>query len=95
MVPFVDECGRPAGWLNSESDCCVMDEIVLVPEMSPIVSMKSAVVPTFLPALSEVFSLAVLAGGRGGGGGRCCGSPPPGCGRDSHSTSVCPAGCWE
>ena len=40
--------------------------------------------PTFLPALSEVFSLAVLAGE--GGGGRCCGSPP-GSGRDSHSES--------
>ena len=64
VVPFVDECGRPAGWLDSESDCCVMDEIVLVPEMSPIVSMRSAAVPTFLPAMSEVFSLAVLAGGR-------------------------------
>ena len=34
-----------------------------VPEMSPIVSMRSAAVPTFLPAMSEVFSLAVLAGG--------------------------------
>ena len=63
VVPFVDGCGRPAGWLDSESDCCVMDEIVLVPEMSPIVSMRSAAVPTFLPAMSEVFSLAVLAGG--------------------------------
>ena len=58
MVPFFDECGRPAGWLDSESDCCVMDEIV-----SPIVSMRSAAVPTFLSAMSEVFSLAVLAGG--------------------------------
>ena len=73
MVPFVDGCGRPTGWLDSESDCCVMDEMVLVPEMSPIVSMRSAAVLTFLPAMSEVFSLAVLAGG---GGGRCCGSPP-------------------
>ena len=63
VVPFVVGCGCPAGWLEYESDCCVMDEIVLVPEMSPIISMKSAVVPTFLPALSEVFSLAVLAGG--------------------------------
>ena len=63
VVPFVDGCGRPAGWLDSESDCCVMDEIVLVPEMSPIISMRSAAVPTFLPAMSEVFSLAVLAGG--------------------------------
>ena len=66
-------CGCPTGWLDSESDCCMMDEIVLVPEMSTIVSMKSVVVTTFLPALSEVCSLAVLAGG---GGGRCCGSPP-------------------
>ena len=40
-----------------------MDEIVLVPEMSPIVSMKNALVLTFLPALSDVFSLDVLAGG--------------------------------
>ena len=63
VVPFGDGCGRPAGWLDSESDCCVIDEIVLAPEMSPFVFMKSAVVPTFLPALSEVCSLAVLAGG--------------------------------
>ena len=62
-VPFVDGGGRPAGWLDSESDCCVMDEIVLAPEMSPFVSVRSADVPTFLPAMSEVFSLAVLAGG--------------------------------
>ena len=33
--------------------------------MSPIGSMMSAAVPMFLPALSEVCSLAVLAGGRG------------------------------
>ena len=79
VVPFVDECGRPAGWLDSESDCCVMNEIVLVPEMSPIVSMRSVAVPTFLPAMSEVFSLAVLAG----------------LGRDIHNASVCPAGCWK
>ena len=65
VVPFAVGCGHPAGWLDSESDCCVMDEIVLVPEMSLIVSMKSAVVPTFLPALYEVCSLAVLAGGGG------------------------------
>ena len=52
-----------AGRLDSESDCCVMDEIVLVTEMSPIVSVRSAAVPTFLSAMSEVFCLAVLAGG--------------------------------
>ena len=34
-----------------------MDEIVLAPEMSPFVSVRSAAVPTFLPAMSEVFPL--------------------------------------
>ena len=63
VIPFDDGCGHPAGWLDSESDCCVMDEIVLAPEMSQIVSVRSAAVLTFLPAMSEVFSLAVLAGG--------------------------------
>ena len=63
VVPFVVGGGCPTGWLDSESDDCVMDEIVLVPVMSPIVFMKSAVVPTSLPALSEVCSLAVLAEG--------------------------------
>ena len=87
VVPFGDGCGRPAGCLDSESDCCVMDEIVLDPEMSPIISVRSEAVPAFLPTKSEVFSLALLAGG---GGGRCCGSPP-GRGRDSHSASVCPS----
>ena len=74
VVPFVDGCGRPAGWLDSESDCCVMDEIVLAPEMSPFVSVRSAAVLMFLPAISEVFSLAVLAGG--GGGGSLLKQPP-------------------
>ena len=68
VVPFGDGCGRPAGWLDSQkSDCCV---IVLDPEMSPIVSVRSTAVPAFLPTKSEVCSLAVLAGGP------CCGSPP-------------------
>ena len=59
--------------------------------MSPIGSMTSAAVPTFLPALSEVCSLAVLSGG---GGGRCYGKPP-GSGGVRYSVSVCPAGCWK
>ena len=75
------------GWLDTTSDCWVVDEIMLDTEMSPIVSVHSAVGPAFLATKSEVFSLAVLAGG----GGRCCGSPPGRC-RDSHSASVCPAG---
>ena len=70
VVPFGDGCGRPAGWLDPKSDCCVMYEIVLDLEMSPIVSVRSAAVPAFLPTKSEVCSLAVLAGGP------CCGSPP-------------------
>ena len=55
VVPFGDGCGRPAGWLDSESDCCVMDEIVLDPEMSPIVSVRSSAVPTFLPSFPLLF----------------------------------------
>ena len=70
VVPFVVDGGCPTGWLDSESDGCVMDDIVLAPEMSVFIFMKSAVVPTFLPALSEVCSLAVLARGP------CCSSPP-------------------
>ena len=89
VVPFVDGDGCPTRWLETEFDDSVMEKFVLALEMSPIGSMKSAVVPTFLPALSEVCSLAVLAGG---GGGRCC-SKPPGSGRVRHSTSVCPTGC--
>ena len=42
-----------------------MEKFVLVPEMSPIGFTRSAVPPTLLPALSEVCSLAVLAGGGG------------------------------
>ena len=87
VVPSGLQNGRPAGWLDTESDCCVVDEIILEPGMSPIVYVRSAAGLTFLPTKSEVFSLAVLAGGR------CCGSPP-GSGKDSHSASVCPAGCW-
>ena len=34
VVPSVVDGGCPAGWLDSESDGCMMDEIVLAPEMS-------------------------------------------------------------
>ena len=44
----------------------VMEKFVLVPEVCPIVSMTSAAEPTFRPALSEVYSPVVLAGGGGG-----------------------------
>ena len=54
----------PVEFLNSESDCCFMNDGVLVPERSPVVYAMSAAVPTSLPTISEVFSSAVLAGGR-------------------------------
>ena len=63
VVSFGDGCGRPAGWLDFESDCCVVDEIVLDLEISPIVSLRSAAVPAFLLIMFEVFLFAVLAGG--------------------------------
>ena len=72
VVLPVDGSDRPAGLVDSKSDCCVMIELVLVPEMSPVVSARGAAMPTFVPTMSEMFSSAVLAGG-----GRCCGSPPP------------------
>ena len=88
VAPSSCVSGCPVGWLDTESDCCMVYENMLDTEMSPIISVQSAAVPAFLATKSELFSLAVLAGGR------CCGSPP-GRGRDSHSASVCPAGCWE
>ena len=63
VVPFVDGDGCTTGWLETEFDDSVMEKFVLVPEMSPIFSMKSEVVPTFLPALYEVCSLAVFSWG--------------------------------
>ena len=91
MAPSSCGGGRLVGWFDTKSDCWVADEIMLDMEMSPIISGQSAAVPAFLATKSDVFSLAVLAGG---GGGRWCGSPP-GRGRDSHIASVYPAGCWE
>ena len=58
-----DGSDRPAELLNSESDCCFMDDGVLVPERFPVVSARSAAVPTSLPTISEGFSFAVLVGG--------------------------------
>ena len=59
-----DGCVCPAELLNSESDCCIMNYGVLVPESSTVVSARGAAVPTSLPTIFEVFSSAVLAGGR-------------------------------
>ena len=80
VAPSICEDSRPVAWLDTKSDCWVVDEIILDTEMSPIVSVHSAAGPAFLSTTSEVFSLAVLAGGGGGG---------------SHSASVCPTSCWE
>ena len=63
VVPFGVGYGRPAGWLDSKSDCCVMDEIVLNPEMSPIISVRSAAVPAFLLTKSKMYSLTILTRG--------------------------------
>ena len=83
VVPDVDRDG--CGWLReTEIDDMMMEKFVLVPEMSPIGSMTSAAEPTFLPALSDVCSLVVLAEG----GGRCCGKPPGSCGV-RYSASEC------
>ena len=40
VVPLVDGSDHPAGLVVSKSDCCVMNELVLVPEMSPVVSAR-------------------------------------------------------
>ena len=58
-----DGTDRSAELLNSESDGCLVDESMFVPEMYPVVSARGTAVPTSLPTISEVFSSAVLAGG--------------------------------
>ena len=67
VVPDMDRYGRHTGWRQTELDDMMIEKFVLVPEMSPIGSMTSAAEPTFLPALYDVRSLIVLAGGGGGG----------------------------
>ena len=61
--PSSCESGRPEGWLDTKADGWMVDEVMLKPEMSPVVSVRSAAVPAFLATKSEVFSLAVLARG--------------------------------
>ena len=68
MIGLIEDgSDLPADLLDSQPvlpDCCFIDIGVLVPEMSPVVSARGAAVPTSLPTISEVFSSAVLAGGR-------------------------------
>ena len=57
----------PVGLLHSERvlpDCSFSDVGVLVPEMSQVVSAGGAAVLMSLPAVTEVFSSAIFAGGR-------------------------------
>ena len=90
VVPDVDWDTCPTEWRETVVDDMMMKKFVVVPEVSPIGSMTSAAEPTFLPALSEVYSLVVLAGG----GGSCCGNPPGGDGF-RYNASVCPASCQK
>ena len=84
-VPAVDRDAWHTEWQEPVVD--EMEKFVLVPEVCPVVSTTSAAELTFWPALSEVYSPVVLAGGGG-----CCGIPP-GSGGVRYSASVCPAGC--
>ena len=59
-----DGSGCPVELLNSDSDCCFMDNGVVVTEMFPAVSARSAAVPSSLSTMSDVFSSALLDGGR-------------------------------
>ena len=65
VVPDVDWDACHTEWRETVIDDMVMEKFVLVPEVCPVGSMTSAAEPTFLPALSEVYSLVVLAGGGG------------------------------
>ena len=49
------ESGRPVGWLDTEADGLMVDEMMLDPEVSLIVSVRSAAMPAFLATKSEVF----------------------------------------
>ena len=44
-------------------DCLSVDVGVIVPELSPVVSARTAAVSMSLPAIAEVVSSAVFAGG--------------------------------
>ena len=50
--PSTCESGRPVGWLDTEADGWMVDKMMLDPEMSPIVSVRSAAVPAFLATKS-------------------------------------------
>ena len=87
-APSEYEDGHMTEWPDIKSDGVMVNDIMLESEMSPVGSVWGSVEPALLVTKSEVFSPVVLVGGR------CCGIPP-GRGRDSHSASFCPIGCWK
>ena len=86
-IPGADGDACHSEWRELVLDDVIMEKFVLVPEVCPVGSMTSAAEPTFLPALSEVYSLVFFSLG-----GSCCGKPPGG-GGVRYSASVCTAGC--
>ena len=88
VVPSSGGSGRPVGWLNTKSDGCVVDANMLDTERSPIVFVRNAAEPAFLLTKSEVFSLAVLAGG-------VVAVAAPLAVVGTVTARVCPTGCWE
>ena len=65
VIPDVDGDAGHTEWRETVVDDMVMEKFVLVPEVCPVGSMTSVAGPTFLPALSEVYSLVFFS--RGGG----------------------------
>ena len=63
-IPDADGDACHSVWWEMMLDDVVREKFVLVPEVCPVGSM--AVEPTFLRALSEVYSPVFLAGGGGG-----------------------------
>ena len=62
-ISGVDGDAFHSEWREMMLDDVVMEKFFLVPEVCPVGSMTSAAEPTFLPALSEVYSPVLLAGG--------------------------------
>ena len=88
MIPGADGDACHSEWREMVLDDVMMEKFVLVPEVCPVGSMTSATEPTFLPALSELYSPVYFSRG---GGGSCCVKPSGG-GGVRYRASVCPAG---
>ena len=61
MIPGADGDACHVEWREMVVDDVMMEKFVLVPQVCPVDSMTSAAEPTFLPALSEVYSPVCLA----------------------------------